>query len=295
MNYYSAKEIAVLWGISTQMVRRYCKEGRIPSAIQWDGNWLIPAEAVKPGSEHMEPVELPSLAKKILYQRIRNNHFGIYEYIQVNLAYHSGRMASNRLTRNQIEDVYRTGKVGVAFEPMKVDDLIETVNHFSCVREAVDTIAQPLSPNLIRRYHSLLTYGTSADVRRKTGIGEYRTAPAAFGLPPKEIPRALTDLIRDYERLPADLDRLLSFHVQFERIRPFDDYNGRTGRIILLKECLRHDICPFILSDKSRATYLQGLQSWDEDPEILKETVTHAQTRFKKKMELCKLMQYHRG
>lgn len=294
MKYYTPKETALLWGISTQLVRRYCKDGKVPTAILRDGNWLIPAGTRKPGAENDPAVELKPLAKKVVYQCSKNNHFGIYEYIQVNLAYSSGRMASNRLTRTQVEEIYRTNKIATAFEPMKVDDIIETINYFTCVQHVVDNITAPLTQSFIKKRHSLLTYGTYSDRKQKTASGEYRTGPGKIGVPPREINRALGELIKEYEKQPADYERILDFHVRFERIRPFDDYNGRVGRVIIVKECLRYGIDPFIVDDKHRGGYNRGIALWDESPEVFRTVCGEAQERFRAKMELCRLMQYRR-
>ena len=185
MNYISVKEAAAQWGVTIQMVRRYCQKGMIPQVIQETGGWRIPEGTPRPGTQKPEAVEpkRSSLVNQIKYQRSKNNHFDIYEYIQVNLAYSSNRMASNRLTREQVEDLYRTTKLSVSFEPTKVDDIIEIMNHFICVREMVDTIMEPLTPSLIRRYHYCLTYGTYADQKHQIGIGEYRKNPSKLGVP----------------------------------------------------------------------------------------------------------------
>ena len=102
------------------------------------------------------------------------------------------------------------------------------------------------------------------------------------------------DLIKNYEKISVGLLQILDFHVQFERIHPFDDYNGRVGRIIMMKECLRHDIAPFIIDDKRRGAYNRGIVQWDTDPEILQNVVCEAQKRFQNKLDTCQLMQYHR-
>ena len=292
VKYISVKEAASLWGISIQMVRRYCREGQITDAVQEDGIWYIPMGVTKPGKQPEPEIGLPHLVKRIRYQRERNNHFGIYEYIQIELAYHSNRMASNRLTRKQVEEVYRTGKVTSAFEPMKVDDLVETVNHFCCVREMIDTVMQPLSVPLIKRYHTILTTGTTAALDGSLHPGSFRTAPSKLGLPPQDISRSLTNLLHTYEHTPTDLTALLQFHINFEQIHPFSDYNGRLGRILLLKESLRHEIIPFIYQDKSRGAYNRSIR--DRDLPALLTLTTHAQERFKRKEELCRLMRYHR-
>ena len=161
MKHMTIKEAANKWGVSEQMVRRYCKEGKIPGAVQKGAVWSIPNGTKKPGQGTPEPAkELTQFATTIVYQKEKNYHFGIYEYIQVNLAYSSNRMASNRLTRVQVMDAYRTNRVSVAFEPMKIDDVIETINHFLCIRYVIDNLATPLNAAFIKKLHYILFYGT---------------------------------------------------------------------------------------------------------------------------------------
>ena len=295
MEYFSAKETAARWGVSGQFVRRYCKEGRIPGAILSDNGWMIPDNAEKPGAsaEPQETTPTP-LVKRIAYQRERNNHFDVYEYIQINLAYSSSRMASNRMTLQQVEEAYRTGKVSIAFEPLKVDDLIEIVDHFACMRYVVDNVTMPLSHKMIKDIHRLLTYGTSADHGRSVTPGEYRKQPDKLGVASAEIHKHLDKLLKDYELRVVTLDQILEFHVRFERIRPFDDYNGRVGRVIMLKECLRHNVPPFIIDDKRRSAYNRGIAQWDQDKSILTEAVRQAQARTEQRLDTIRLLQRRR-
>ena len=279
------------------MVRRYCQKGMIPQVIQENGGWRIPEGTVRPGTPEPIAVETKqsSLVTQIKAQRKKNNHFGIYEYLQVNLAYSSSRMASNRLTREQVEDLYRTNKLSVSFEPTKVDDIIEIMNHFICTKEMVDTIAEPLSASLIRRYHHCLTYGTYSDKKHQIGVGEYRQGADKLGVSARQIPSKLDELIRDYEEDSIDFDAILDFHVRFEKIHPFDDYNGRVGRVIIVKECLRHGIIPFIIDDKHRGEYNKGIKCWNTNPSVLRDACIKAQERFKRQLELQRLLQRHRG
>jgi hypothetical protein len=293
MQYMSVKEAAAQWGVTIQMVRRYCQKGMIPQVIQENGGWRIPVGTVRPGTP--EPVatetKQSSLVTQIKYQRAKNNHFGIYEYLQVNLAYSSNRMASNRLTREQVEDLYRTNKLRVAFEPTKVDDIIEIMNHFICCKEMVDTIAEPLSASLIRRYHHCLTYGTYSDKKHQIGVGEFRKGPNKLGVTATQISRKLDELIRAYEGKKVDFEAILDFHVRFEKIHPFDDYNGRVGRVVMVKECLRHNIIPFIVDDKHRGSYNKGITCWNTDPSVLRDACLKAQERFKRQIEFQRLYQ----
>lgn len=295
MDYISVQETAKRWKISERMVRIYCAENRVSNAEYRNGNWYIPKTARKPKREAAQKTELRSLAKKVVYQKERNNHFGIYEYIQVNLAYSSCRMASNRLTREQVLDIYRTGRVSVAFEPMKIDDLIEVNNHFWCMRFIVDNLGNPLTQAMIKKVHILLSRGTEAEQSGDVRCGEYRIQHSRFGVSPCAIYQEINGLIEEYEtRKSIDLDMILAFHARFEQIHPFDDYNGRVGRIIMMKECLRYGIEPFVIDDKRRGAYNKGIARWDTEPQTLRTPVLEAQARFQRQMELCKLMQYCR-
>ena len=294
MKLCTAREMADSWDVTIQLVRRYCKDGKVSNAVLTEQGWMIPEGTLKPGTEVKRETPTTPLVKKILYQRERNNHFGIYEYIQVDLAYSSSRMASNRLTRQQVEEIYRTNRISPAFDATKVDDIVEIMNHFICIRYVVDNVTSPLTVSFVKQVHHFLTYGTYADQNHKTGVGEFRNKPDKLGIPPQQINKAMADLIKVYERKAAKLDQILAFHVQFERIHPFDDYNGRVGRILMVKECLRYGIDPFIIDDKRRGAYNRGIAQWDTDPKILQKVVCEAQKRFQNKLDTCRLMQYHR-
>jgi fido (protein-threonine AMPylation protein) len=304
MKFLSVNDVCSLWGVSQQFVRRLCREGRIPGAQQTEDGWLIPEDTDKPVRKErtqttrkspQPKTTLTPFAKKVVYQKERNNHYGIYEYIQLNLAYSSNRMASNRMTRNEIEEVYRTNKISTSFEPVKVDDIIEVINHFTAVRYLVDNITAPISQVLIKKLHRLLTYGTYADRKETIHSGEYRQQVADLGVAPKDINNKLAVLIREYEGHPVNMDRILDFHVRFVKIHPFEDYNGRVGRLIMMKECLRYGIDPFIIDDKRRAAYYRGINAWKGDPDQLRTVALEAQRRFQGKMEICKLFQYARS
>lgn len=199
MKYMSPKEAAGRWRINERSVRRYCEKGLIHNATQVDGLWIIPDDTPKPKNIGTEPPIYKGPAKQVVAQRAKNNHFGIYEYLQVNLAYSSSRMASNRLTRNQVLELYRTGKISVAFEPMKVDDIYEIDNHFRACTYVIDNLLEPLHTAHLRKLHSLLFYGTEADRSGSMRTGEFRSSPHKYGLPPEQISKELSALIKEYE------------------------------------------------------------------------------------------------
>lgn len=295
MKYLSVKEAAEIWNISERMVRKYCEQDRIEGLIQTGNIWVIPASAKRPTEiKVVDEKPLTAFAKRVVYQRSKNNHYGIYEYIQVNLTYSSNRMASNRLTRNEVEEVYRTNKISTTFEPVKVDDIIETINHFAAVRYVVDNISAPLTQAFIKKLHHILTYGTYADRKENLRPGEFRISKSKIGIPHKDITPALSALLKEYEKGAVDMERILDFHVRFEQIRPFEDYNGRIGRLIIMKECLRHGVDPFVIDDKRRGAYNRGIAAWSEDHKPLMSVSLEAQKRFQGKMELCALFQYAR-
>ena len=294
MKYLSVKEVSELWEISGTMIRKYCTQGRIAGARQGELGWEIPSNAKKPKAKTPSTSRyenLPKLARNLVKQKTKKSFHGLYDYVQINSAYSSSRMASNRLTRNQVESIFRKGKVRESFEPMKVSDLIEVMNHCVCMDYILDHLEKPLSVKFIKMLHYLLMYGTVDARMERVTPGEYRNSLSQrkekFIAPAEKINERLVRLIDMYERLD-EVDRrdILDFHVQFERIFPFEDGNGRVGRLIMFKECLRHDVLPFILDDKRRKGYLTGLREWDEDSYVLTEVILEAQERFSRQVAL---------
>ena len=303
MQYISIKEAAQKWQISEQWARRYCVEGRIEGAYQKDMIWYVPEEAEKPERKKREdkpvvPKPQPPLVKKLRQQKTKKMYHGLYDYVQTNLTYSNGRMASNRLMLTQITEIFETDKVKTGFEPIKVDDLIEATDHLLCVDHIIDTATQALTQTYIKRLHYQMFYGTFDERRGKCRIGVYRTkannleklkAPAA-----KDINSQMSKLIGEYEHLQeVTLLQILDFHVRFERIRPFDDGNGRIGRLLMFKECLRHGVTPFILDDKRRSAYLEGLRLWDLDRSVLAAPCLEAQKRFENVIDTQRLLEEH--
>ena len=297
MEYLSARETAEKWGVSMTMIRRYCTQGRIPSAVYRDGVWRIPEDAIRPTRtvlEYTSETELPELAKKLQNQKKKRNFHGLYDFAVIDLTYASSRMASCRLTRQQVETIFRKGKIRESFEPMKVSDVIEVLNHIHCVNYIIDHVMEPLTQKFIRKLHEILMTGTVDAYRNQVRPGEYRTITSRPRdrklLPAGQINSSLGELIASYEhQTEIERNHILDFHVRFEEIFPFEDGNGRIGRLILFKECLRHDIMPFIIDDKRRSRYLRGLKEWHEDHYELLDVVMEAQDRFEAQVELQKL------
>lgn len=297
MNYLSARETAEKWGVNISLVRRFCLQGRIPGIVYRDGVWRIPEDAVRPTrtiSEHTEEPVLPELAKKLQNQKKKRNFHGLYDFVVIDLTYASSRMASCRLTRQQVESIFRKGKIRESFEPMKVSDVIEVLNHIYCVDYILDHVMEPLTQKFIRELHEILMTGTVDERREQVRPGAYRmvtSRPRDRQLPPaSQIHSNMADLIRDYGcQTEIERNQILDFHVRFEQIFPFEDGNGRIGRLIMFKECLRHGVMPFIIDDKRRSRYLRGIREWNKDRYELADVVMEAQDRFEAQIELQKL------
>ena len=270
MEYLSARETAAKWGVSMTLIRRYCTQGRIPGAVYRDGVWRIPEDAIRPTRtvlEYTSETELPELAKKLQNQKKKRNFHGLYDFAVIDLTYASSRMASCRLTRQQVETIFRKGKVRESFEPLKVSDVIEVLNHIHCVDYILDHVMEPLSQKLIRKLHQTLMTGTVDEYRGQVRPGEYRTPTSRSRdrqlLPAGQIHSSLAELIATYEKqTEIERNHILDFHVRFEETFPFEDGNGRVGRLLMFKECLRHDVMPFIIDDKRRSRYLRGIKEW---------------------------------
>jgi len=297
MQYLSTREMAEKWGVSMTLIKRLCNQGRIVGAVYKDGVWRIPEDAVRVERtvlEHTEELELPELAKKLQNQKKKRNFHGLYDYVVIDLTYSSSRMASCRLTRQQVETIFRKGKIRESFEPMKVSDVIEVLNHIHCVNYILDHVMEPLTQKFIRKLHEILMTGTVDAYRQQVRPGEYRTVTSRPRdrelLPVSRINSSLTELIRDYEhQTEIERNQILDFHVRFEEIFPFEDGNGRVGRLIMFKECLRHGTMPFIIDDKRRSRYLRGIKEWHDDRFEMIDVVMEAQDRFEAQIELQRL------
>ena len=297
MNYITVNEAAQKWGVSKSLVRRYLAQNRIPKAKCNDGIWSIPENAKKPQKLPNTPVEtegLGTLASKLVNQKKKKNYHGLYDYVVINLTYSSCRMASNRLTRGQVETIFKKGKVNCSFEPLKVSDLIETLNHCMCVDYVLDHIQEPLTQKFIQNLHYMLMIGTVDERKERVTPGEYRTDRIKPRnrrlLPAKKINSSLGELLREYEaRKRVDRSIILDFHVRFEQIFPFEDGNGRVGRLIMFKECLKHGIVPFIIEDKIKMFYYRGLKEWNQEKGYLTDTCLSAQDKFKQYLDYFRI------
>lgn len=286
MRYLSVTEIAKKWNISERSVRNYCAHGRVQGAFLTGKTWNIPENAEKPERSNKKKGHTLTLLDILRDQKEGKYSGGIYHRTQIDLTYNSNHMEGSRLTRNQTRYIFETNTVGVENEVLNVDDVIETVNHFHCIDLVIDHADDILSEKFIKELHLTLKNGTSDSRKDWFAVGEYKKIPNEVGGMDTALPEEVADkmkmLLKEYNVIKEKtLEDILDFHVKFERIHPFQDGNGRVGRLIMFKECLKHNIVPFIIEDNLKLFYYRGLKEWDNEKGYLTDTCLTAQDKYK--------------
>ncbi len=294
MEYLSVAKTAEKWNISQRSVRNYCAAGRVPGAFLTGKTWNIPADAEKPCRIKRKDAAPATLLDILKEERSAKRTGGIYHKIQIDLTYNSNHMEGSRLTHDQTRYIYETNTIGVTDESVNVDDVIETANHFRCVDLVIDAAKVPLTEKFIKELHATLKTGTSDSRQSWFAVGDYKKVPNEVGGAETALPEDVADkmriLLEEYSgKQTKTLDDLIDFHVRFERIHPFQDGNGRVGRLILFKECLKYGIVPFIIEDDLKLYYYRGLKEWGHENGYLTDTFLTAQDRFKKYLDYFRI------
>lgn len=286
MNYLSVAEIAKKWNISERSVRNYCAQERIPGAVLIGKTWHIPENAEKPARSNGKKTPVKTLLSILQEEKRTKYAGGIYHKTQIDLTYNSNHIEGSRLTHDQTRYIFETNTIGVENEVLNVDDVIETSNHFRCIDLIIDHAASTLSEHFIEKLHHILKTGTSDSRKDWFAVGEYKRLPNEVGGMQTSLPEEVADrmkaLLSDYNAVPKKtLDDILDFHVRFERIHPFQDGNGRVGRLIMFKECLKYNIVPFIIEENLKLFYYRGLKEWYNEKGYLTDTCLTAQDKYK--------------
>lgn len=287
MKYLSAKETALRWNTSERSVRNYCAAGRVPGAFLTGKTWNIPENAEKPERSNKSKPASRTLLDVLKEEKRDRIHGGIYHKVQVELTYNSNHIEGSRLTHDQTRYIFETDTIGITEEGVRVDDIIETTTHFCCIDEIIENADAPLTEKFIKHLHFILKTGTSDAKKDWFAVGDYKRVPNEVGGAETTLPEGVSDkmkvlLSRYNSKEIVTLEDIIEFHVQFERIHPFQDGNGRVGRLIMFKECLKHDIVPFIIEDGIKMFYYRGLKEWDEERGYLTDTCLSAQDTFKR-------------
>lgn len=293
MNYISVAEFAAKFGVSERTIRNYCLVGKIEGAYLVGKTWSIPEDAVLPERRRRVQRVTPLLAI-LREQKASKLKGGIYHRTQIDLTYNSNHIEGSCLTHDQTRFIFETNTIGIEGESLRVDDIIETTNHFRCIDLIIDRAEERLSEGLIKELHAILKQGTSDSRREWFAVGEYKRLPNEVGgnetTPPQEVHSAMRALLKEYNsKRRKTLDDILDLHQRFEAIHPFQDGNGRVGRLIMFKECMANGVVPFIITDDIKMFYYRGLREWQRVREYLRDTCLTAQDSYKALMDYFKI------
>ena len=285
MEYISVIQFAEKYGISERTARNYCANGKIDGAFLVGKTWNIPADAAMPqrGANKKKISPLLAVLREQKETRLKG---GIYHRTQIDLTYNSNHIEGSRLTHDQTRYIFETNTIGITDESVNVDDIVETVNHFRCIDYVIDHTEDSLTEGFVKQLHLLLKSGTSDSRKDWFAVGDYKRLPNEVGgqatCSPKEVHQQMKALLSTYNRIKRKtLEEIIDFHVRFEQIHPFQDGNGRVGRLLLFKECLANGIVPFIITDELKTFYYRGLKEWGHVNGSLMDTCLTAQDQYK--------------
>ena len=295
MRYLSVTEIAKKWEVSERSVRNYCAQGRVNGAFITGKIWKIPENAEKPERINKRKEVKITLLDILKEQKASKYSGGIYHKTQIELTYNSNHIEGSRLTHDQTRYIFETNTIGVEKEVLNVDDVIETVNHFHCIDIIIDSARAVLTEKFIKDLHFILKNGTSDSRKDWFAVGDYKKLPNEVGGMDTTLPEEVADkmkiLLMEYNAKDAKtFEDILDFHVKFERIHPFQDGNGRIGRLIMFKECLKNNIVPFIVDDNLKMFYYRGLKEWDNEKGYLTDTCLAAQDKYKAYLDYFRIV-----
>ena len=291
MNYLSVNQYAEKYGISERTVRNYCALGKIEGAFLTGKTWNIPADAPLPEKHKKRLSPLLSRLKEEKESRLKG---GIYHRTQIDLTYNSNHIEGSRLTKEQTRYIFETNTLGITTENTRIDDILETVNHFRCIDYLIDHAAEKITETHIKKLHGLLKTNTSDSQKDWFAVGDYKRLANEVGgeetAKPEDVHMKMKVLIAHYNMIKqAEFDDILDFHVQFERIHPFQDGNGRIGRLLMFWQCLQAAAVPFIITEELRLYYYRGIQNWGHINGYLRDTCLTAQDHYKALLDYFKI------
>ena len=283
MDYLSVSQYARKYDISERTARNYCALGKIEGAFLTGKTWNIPADATLP-QKHKQKTS--PLLYRLREEKASKLKGGIYHRTQIDLTYNSNHMEGSRLTQEQTRYIFETNTLGITTENTRIDDIIETINHFRCIDYIIDHATDRITETHIKQLHLILKTNTSDSQKEWFAVGEYKRLANEVGgeetAKPEEVHKRMKSLLAEYNALKqVDFDDILDFHVQVERIHPFQDGNGRIGRLLTLWQCLQNGIVPFIITEDLRLYYYRGIQNWGIINGYLRDTCLTAQDNYK--------------
>ena len=268
--------------------------GKVDGAFLTGKTWNIPDDAQKPDRANKK-VELPTTLLEVLTaEKKAKLSGGIYHKVQIDLTYNSNHIEGSRLTHDQTRYIFETNTIGIDGGTVKVDDIVETANHFKCIDLIIENAKKPIMETFIKELHRTLKSGTTDARQDWFAVGDYKRLPNTVGdmftAQPEEVSKKMKELLFAYNaNKEKTFDDLLDFHYRFERIHPFQDGNGRIGRLLLFKECLKYNIVPFIIDEELKTFYYRGLKEWQCERSYLRDTCLAAQDKFKPYLDYFKV------
>jgi fido (protein-threonine AMPylation protein) len=284
-------QYAEMHGLSERTVRNWCNAGKMQGAFLAGKTWTIPADAPLPRKGKMK---VSPLLKRLLEEKDGRVSGGIYHRTQIDLTYNSNHIEGSRLTHEQTRYIFETNTIGITDDAINVDDIVETTNHFRCIDLIIDRAEERLSESFIKELHRILKTGTSDSRKEWFNVGDYKKLPNEVGgretCPPEQVHTRMKALFSEYNaKKDKTLVDIIDLHQRFELIHPFQDGNGRVGRLIMFKECLAGRIVPFIITEELKWFYYRGLSEWGHVNGYLTDTCLSAQDNYKALLDYFKI------
>ena len=291
MNYLSVRQFAEINDVSERTIRYYCATGKIEGAFLTGKTWNIPEEAALP--RRGKQIILPLLAR-LREEKETRMKGGIYHRTQIDFTYNSNHIEGSRLTKEQTRYIFESNMLGATIENTRIDDILETVNHFRCIDFVIDHATEMITEAKVKQLHRILKTNTSDSQKDWFAVGDYKRLANEVGgeetTLPENVHEEMRALLAQYNRLKhVEFRDILDFHVQFERIHPFQDGNGRVGRLVMFWQCLHAAIVPFIITEDLRLFYYRGLQEWGRVDGSLTDTCLTAQDNYKAVLNYFKI------
>ena len=291
MDFITVTQFAEQHNLSERTVRNWCAAGKIEGAFLTGKTWNIPVDAPLPKKGKVK--ETP-LLKRLRDEKNGKVSGGIYHRTQIDLTYNSNHIEGSKLTHEQTRYIFETNTIGITDESVNVDDIVETANHFRCIDLIIDRAEEKLSEAFIKEIHRILKTGTSDSRKSWFNVGDYKKLPNEVGgnatCPPEEVHARMKALLASYNaKKEKSLEDIIDLHQKFETIHPFQDGNGRVGRLVMFKECLANGIVPFIITEELKLFYYRGLKEWGHVNGYLTDTCLTAQDYYKKLLDYFKI------
>ena len=292
--YLTSNDISKIWKVSERSVRDYCSKGRVIGAYLDGKTWMIPEDASKPKRQTRHSNKKRNLLETLKLEKESQIKGGIYHKLQIEMTYNSNHMEGSKLTHDETRYIYETKTIGINNNIVKIDDIMETVNHFRCIDLAIDFANRKLSESFIKQLHLILKTNTEDSRKPWFKVGDYKLVENLAGdretVHPDNVKEEMRKLLSYYlKKDKHSFEEIVAFHVEFERIHPFQDGNGRVGRLIAFKECLKNNTVPFIILDSKKMFYYRGLKNWNQERGWLIDSCLDGQDTVKAYLDYFKI------